>query len=344
MSTSPQSAETAAVTPIPVWAMMTAYQQTNALVAAVDIDLFRAIGEGPGDVATLARKCSASERGVRILCDYLTIHGLLEKSEGVYRHSPTSAAFLDPQSPACIASATRFVSSRDFIQGQLDLTSVVRTGRTQMPGAGSVEPDNPIWVDFARYMTPIVAPAIGPMATAALDGRTGPLRVLDIATGHGLFGITVLQQNPEARVVGLDWAAVLEVAYENADKAGVRDRFEGLIGNAFEVAFPGPFDAVMLTNFLHHFDKPTCVQLLRRIHDACKTGAVVATLEFVPNDDRVTPPGAATFSMMMLASTVAGDAYTFRELSDMYAEAGFTGMTAHPLEQSPQTIVLGRKR
>jgi 2-polyprenyl-3-methyl-5-hydroxy-6-metoxy-1,4-benzoquinol methylase len=323
--------------------MMTAYQQTNALAAAVNIDLFRAIGEGPGDVATLARKCSASERGVRILCDYLTIYGVLEKSEGVYRHSPTSAAFLDPTSPMCIASATRFVSNRDFIEPQLDLTTIVREGRTTMPGAGSVEPDNPIWVDFARYMPPVVAPAVGPMAMAVLDGRTGPLRVLDIATGHGLFGIAVLQRNPEARVVGSDWAAVLEVAYENAEKAGVRDRFEGLVGDAFDVEFPGEFDGAMLTNFLHHFDKPTCVRLLRKIHAACKPGAVVATLDFVPNDDRVTPPGAAAFSMMMLASTVAGDAYTFRELSDMYADAGFTGMSALPLEHSPNTIIVGRK-
>jgi 2-polyprenyl-3-methyl-5-hydroxy-6-metoxy-1,4-benzoquinol methylase len=324
--------------------MMTAYQQTNALVAAVNIDLFRAIGEGPGDAATLARKCGASERGVRILCDYLTVHGVIEKSEGVYRHSQTSAAFLDPTSPMCIASATRFVSSREFIEPQLDLTTIVREGRTTMPGAGSVEPDNPIWVEFARYMPPVVAPAVGPMAMAALDGRTGPLRVLDIATGHGLFGIAVLEQNPEARVVGSDWAAVLEVAFENAEKAGVRDRFEGLAGNAFDVAFPGPFDAAMLTNFLHHFDKATCVRLLRKIHEACKPGAVVATLEFVPNEDRVTPPGPATFAMMMLASTIAGDAYTFRELSEMYADAGFTGMGAHPLEQSPHTIVVGKKR
>jgi ubiquinone/menaquinone biosynthesis C-methylase UbiE len=342
MSTSPQAVE-AAANPIPVWAMMTAYQQTNALVAAIEIDVFRAIGEGPGDVATLARKCNASERGVRILCDYLTIHGILEKRDEVYRHTPTSAAFLDPNSPMSVASAARFIANPEFIQAQLDLTRVVREGRTNMPGAGSVEPDNPIWVAFARDMAPVMAPAVGPMASAALDGRTGPLRVLDVATGHGLFGIGVLQQNPDARVVGLDWAAVLEVAYENADKARVRDRFEGLIGNAFEIAFPGPFDAVMLTNFLHHFDKPTNVSLLRKIYDSCNPGAVVATLEFVPNDDRVSPPGAATFSMMMLASTVAGDAYTFGELSDMYTEAGFTGMSAHPLQNSAETIVVGRK-
>ena len=94
----------APVTPVLIFEMMQAHQRTAALKAAIDLDLFRAVGEGPGDVASIARHCSASERGIRILCDFLTIQGILVKEGGHYRHSPTSAAFLDPRSPACLAS------------------------------------------------------------------------------------------------------------------------------------------------------------------------------------------------------------------------------------------------
>src|SRR5215469_7707517 len=94
-----------------VFETLQAYQRTAALKAAIDIDLFRAIGEGPGDVASLAKQCSASERGVRILCDYLTIYGLLVKEDGHYRHSPTSAAFLDPRSPSSLASIAQFLGN-----------------------------------------------------------------------------------------------------------------------------------------------------------------------------------------------------------------------------------------
>jgi 2-polyprenyl-3-methyl-5-hydroxy-6-metoxy-1,4-benzoquinol methylase len=79
------------------------------------------------------------------------------------------------------------------------------------------------------------------------------MRVLDIAAGHGLFGIEIAKQNPHARVTGLDWAPVLRVALDNARKAGVQDRYDMLPGDAFEVDFGGPYDAVLLTNFLHHF-------------------------------------------------------------------------------------------
>jgi 2-polyprenyl-3-methyl-5-hydroxy-6-metoxy-1,4-benzoquinol methylase len=187
----------------------------------------------------------------------------------------------------------------------------------------------------------MMAPLTAPLGGIVLDGRAGPMRVLDIAAGHGLFGIEIARQNPQAHIVALDWARVLEVAGENARKAGVADRYQQLPGSAFEVDFGGPYDAVLLTNFLHHFDAPTCVSLLRKVHAALDPGGISATLEFVPNEDRVTPPMAAGFSLTMLISTAAGDAYTFRELEAMHREAGFQRIEAHPVPNSPHTVVTG---
>ncbi len=331
-----------AASPELVFETLTAYQRSAALRAAIELDLFRAIGEGLGDVASLAERCSASTRGIRILCDYLTVIGLLGKEDGRYVHSATSGVFLDPRSPACIASTARFLGNPDMYEPYLRLTEIVRTGRTVLAGAGSVEPENPVWVEFAHSMAPMMAPMAAPLGTIALDGLSGPLRVLDIAAGHGLFGIEVAKQHPEAHVVALDWAPVLEVARSNARAAGVLGRYETLPGSAFDVAYGGPYDIVLLTNFLHHFDPLECGRLLRKVNGALKRGGRVAALEFVPNEDRVSPPMAAAFSLVMLASTVAGDAYTFREIADMYGEAGFVSVSAHPLPTGPHTVVMGR--
>lgn len=181
----------------------------------------------------------------------------------------------------------------------------------------------------------------GPLGAVVLEGHNGPMHVLDIAAGHGLFGIEIAKQNPQARVTGLDWAPVLRVALKNAQKAGVQERYNMLPGSAFEVDFGGPYDAVLLTNFLHHFDQPTCVGLLKKVRGALKPGGRVATLEFVPNEDRISPPMPAGFALTMLTSTEAGDAYTLSELSAMYAQAGFTNTRAHPIPLSPHTVVTG---
>ena len=338
----PDSPAGAPLTPSIVFGLLQAHQQTAALRAAIELDVFRAVGQGPGDVASIARHAKASERGIRILCDFLVINGLLVKDDGRYRHTPTSAAFLDPTSPSCLASVAHFLSRPELLQPYEHLAEVVRNGRTSLPGEGTVENDNPVWVEFAQSMAPMMAPLTGPLGAIVLDGRTGPMRVLDIAAGHGLFGIEIAKQNPQAHVTGLDWAPVLRVALENAKKAGVQDRYDMLAGSAFDVDFGGPYDTVLLTNFLHHFDVETCVGLLKKVRGSLKPGGCAATLEFVPNEDRVSPPMPAAFSLTMLASTPAGDAYTFRELSEMHRQAGFGPVTAHPIPMSPHTIVMAR--
>jgi SAM-dependent methyltransferase len=322
--------------------MLLAHQRTAALKAAIDLDVFRAVGEGPGDVASIARHCAASERGTRILCDFLTVHGVLLKQDGRYRHTPTSAVFLDPRSPSSLASIAQFLGNPAMRDPFDELAEIVRAGRTVLPGDGNVEPENPVWVQFAETMAPMMGPLAAPLSALVLEGHAGPMRVLDIAAGHGLFGIEIAKQNPQARIAGLDWAPVLRVALDNARQAGVDDRYDMLPGSAFEVDFGGPYDAVLLTNFLHHFDQSTCVGLLKKVHAALRPGGRAAALEFVPNEDRVSPPIPAAFSMTMLASTAAGDAYPLSELTSSYHRAGFGGVTAHPIPMSPHTVVMGR--
>jgi hypothetical protein len=338
----PETSKEAPLTPAIVFDMLQAHQRTAALKAAIDLDVFRAVGRTAGDVASIASHCGASERGIRILCDFLCISGVLLKENGRYRHSPTSAAFLDPDSPASLASIAQFLSNPAMLEPYRELAGIVRNGRTALPGEGTVEPENPVWVQFAETMAPMMAPLAGPLGAIVLDGRTGPMRVLDIAAGHGLFGIEIAKQNRAAHVTGLDWAPVLRVALDNARKAGVQDRFDMLPGSAFDVDFAGPYDAILLTNFLHHFDRATCVGLLKKVHASLGPGGVAATLEFVPNEDRISPPMPAAFALTMLTSTAAGDAYPLSELNSMYTEAGFHTLSAHPIPMSPHTIVMGR--
>ena len=327
--------------PTVVFETLTAHQRTAALTAAIELDLFRAIGEGVGDATALAARCHASERGIRILCDYLVVIGLLGKTDGRFVHTPTTAVFLDPASPTSLAPMARFLGGPALQEPFRQLTEIVRSGRTVLPGQGTVEPENPVWVEFAHSMAPMMAPIAAPLAECALEGLEGAVQVLDIAAGHGLFGIGVATQNPAARVVAVDWAPVLEVASANARKAGVADRYETLAGSAFEVDFGGPYDVALLTNFLHHFDRATCVALLTKVRRALTPRGRAATLDFVPNDDRVSPPMAAAFAMTMLGTTQSGDAYTFKEYEGMYREAGFARVTAQPIPQAPHTIVTG---
>jgi ubiquinone/menaquinone biosynthesis C-methylase UbiE len=168
-------------------------------------------------------------------------------------------------------------------------------------------------------------------------------RILDIAAGHGIFGIAFARHYPAARVTALDWQSVLQVARENAQKSGVANRFRTIAGSAFGVDFEGEYDLVLITNFLHHFGPAACEQLLRKVHAALAPAGRAVTLEFIPEEDRVSPAIPAQFSLTMLAGTPEGDAYTLSEYQRMFSKAGFSETTMQDLPPTFFRALISRK-
>lgn len=322
---------------------LNAYQRTSALKGAIELDVFTGIGEGADTAEALAKRSHADVRAMRILCDYLVILGFLTKAVHQYSLTPDSAAFLDRRSPACLASAVGFLANQDLIDKYDDIAGIVRRGGAVDEDEHTGDPSNSIWVEFARSMAPMQGMVAEGIARL-LDIDSAPVsKVLDIAAGHGMYGITVATHNPKAEIYAVDWPAVLEVAKEHARGAGVEARYHALPGSAFEVDFGSGYDLILLTGFLHHFDARTNETLLRKVYRALAPRGRAVTVEFVPNEDRVTPPLVAAFAMVMLGVTRAGDAYPFSEYDRMFRNAGFSSNELRHLPMGPQSVIVSTK-
>ena len=83
--------------------------------------------------------------------------------------------------------------------------------------------------------------------------------------------------------------------------------------------------------------------LLTKIHGSLAPEGRLLTLEFVPNEDRVTPPIPASFSMMMLGLTPAGEVYTGREHQEMLRLAGFSASRLIPVPHTTQHPIVSAK-
>jgi 2-polyprenyl-3-methyl-5-hydroxy-6-metoxy-1,4-benzoquinol methylase len=335
--------QTAPLTPDLFWETITGFQRSAAMKAAVELEIFTKIAEGNKTAAAIAEACGAAERGVHILCDSMTVMGFLTKENGEYGLNDMSAAFLDKNSPMYLGGMVDFILSPMQRRGFDDLTNAVKQGGSTVSENASLDPESPMWVKFARGMVGMMMPSAQAIAANIGFDTDRQLKVLDIAAGHGIFGVVVAQQFPNAEIYAVDWSNVLQVASENAQKFGVADRHHLIEGSAFDVEFGEGYDVVLLTNFLHHFDKETNTNLLRKIHQALADGGKVITLEFIPNDDRVSPPAEAMFSLVMLANTPAGNAFTFAELKEMFETAGFSTNEHIPLSPMPQHLVISMK-
>jgi SAM-dependent methyltransferase len=326
------------ISPVLAVDAMFAFRRTAAIKAAIELDIFTAVGAGDMTVKSLASAVGASERGVRILCDYLVVEGFLLKHDDQYSPTPSTRMFLDRQSPAYMGAAVDFIAAPEMVELFLDdPSSYVRNGGAV--GLANVSPDNPVWIRFARAMGAFTGSSAQSLAAEVARWPVLPQKVLDIAAGPGRFGIEVAKAIPSAKIVAVDWQSVLVLSETNAREAGVSERYQGLAGSAFDVDWGRDYDLVLLPNFLHHFDADTCVALLKKVRSSLGAGGRVVGVEFVPNEDRVSPPFEAGFSFEMLATTPKGDAYTKRELDEMARQAGFRGATTKPLPPSPASLI-----
>jgi 2-polyprenyl-3-methyl-5-hydroxy-6-metoxy-1,4-benzoquinol methylase len=330
-------------TPEHIFNTLNAYQQTFALRTAIELDIFSAIADGATDTASLAKKTGGAERGVQSLCNYLTVLGFLTKQGERYALSKESSIFLNRRSPAYLGSISKFLTNNHIVETFNKLTDAVKKGGTVAAQGNNQQPNDEMWVTFAYSMAPITIPAATFIAQLTAMPQAKSCEVLDIAAGHGMYGITMARQNPNAQITALDWPSVLEVAKENANSAGIGERFKTKGGSAFETDLGTGYDYILLTNIFHHFDQSTCEKLMKRVHTALKPGGQAITLEFVPNDDRVSPMTPAMFSLVMLATTDSGDAHTFAEYEKMFCNAGFAKTTLHQIPDMPQQVLVSEK-
>jgi ubiquinone/menaquinone biosynthesis C-methylase UbiE len=332
----------AQLTPLPILETLVAYQRSAALASAIELDLFTHVGDG-ATLVQLAARSGASERGTRSLCDYLVVEALLTKSDGGYGLTPIARQFLDRRGPSYVGSIAEFLHSETLRAAFGALTASVRRGSTAVGERGTMDPEHPVWRAFARGMAPMIAPQAEELARRLAERGVAPGSILDVAAGHGLYAIACAKRWPRARATLADWGSVLEVALENARAAGVLERVETLTGDATEIDLRGPYDLVLVPNFLHHFDFAFCERFLRRVHAATSPGGTLAVVEFLVAPDRVSPPPPARFSLVMIATTPGGDSFTEAERRGLLQRSGFRDVAIDELVGFGASAILARR-
>src|SRR5438093_7757837 len=130
-------AKTQAPSPALLFDTINGYHKTAAIQAAVELDIFTALADSPATADVIARHAKASPRGIRILCDYLTILGFLAKSGDRYAPTPDSALFLNRKSPAYAGGTLEFLLSNDLKGAFYQLTAAARNSGTAQSQHGT---------------------------------------------------------------------------------------------------------------------------------------------------------------------------------------------------------------
>ena len=327
-------------TPMKIFETLGAFRRTAAIKTAIELDFFSAIGEGADTAAKLAERHSVSERGARKLCDYLTMLGFLEKKRDTYSLGPDAAAFLDRRSPRYLgAPASEALAGQASVAAFSTLTEAVRAGGTALPGGGTLAPEHPMWVAFAQAMAVPGMILARLLADCVIEQRELPVRILDLAGGHGLYGIEFARRNSGAEVFAVEWPQVLAVAQRNAESAGVVERFHPIPGDALTVEFGTGYDLALITNFCP--DLGSTENLLKRVRASLVKSGRVALFELMLNDDEISPPAAVDLNLALLATTPRGETRTASQLTEVLMRAGFERVEIRDVPPSSNRVAIG---
>lgn len=330
------------VTPERIMQFAFAFAPPLMLEAAVRHRVFDALERGPQTLNELASATGTSERGLRALLNALVGLELLTKdAQGRYALTPESAAFLVSGKPAFHGGIFRHISQQ-MIPGWLELTETVRTGQPSRAVNQEAEGVQ-FFREFVADLFPINYAGARALAEALHIAQAAqPVSVLDLAAGSGVWGIALAQASPQVQVTAVDFADVLPVTQQMAERFGLADRFRFVGGDLFEVAFGQNYQVATLGHILHGEGEARSRTLLRKTFEALAPGGTIAIAEFLVNEGRTGPPMPLIFAVNMLMHTDQGDTFSFAEIRDWLHEAGFTDARTLDIP-APSPLVLATK-
>ena len=317
------------------------YAPTFIIRAALQHKIFDRLDESPKTVEELSQASGASKRGLTAILNALVGLELLARSNGRYSLTSESAAFLVSTKPGYHGAFFTHTLDQIFQKWQ-QLPEVVRTGKP-VQAANTQEEGAEFFASFVEALFPMGYPGARVLGEHLGVARSsGPIRVLDLAAGSGVWGIALAQQSPNVQISAVDWPVVLETTKRVAARHGVGDRLKTIPGDLLEADFGTGYQVAILGHILHSEGEKRSRRLLRKTFEALAPGGTIAIAEFVPNDERTGPANALIFAVNMLVNTDEGDTFTFAEISQWLREAGF--INARQLEApAPSPLILANK-
>ncbi|KAF0240779.1 MAG: hypothetical protein FD180_4777 [Planctomycetota bacterium] len=334
-----------APSPATIFNLLQGFQASGVLNAAIQLGVFGALARGPRAASQVAAAVRCPERSASILCDALASMGLLHKEHRRYRLSLDAAHFLVPGRPSYAGGAARIVCDPALWEAFGRFAQAVRHGGTVLPFHAET-PGQKFWETFADNSDAFAAPAAAyaqSLLQRFVDERS-PARILDVACGSGLYGLTLAAHSPGARVTLMDGTHVMPSVKKRTRELGLSKRVTCLPGDMFRTGLGGPYHAIIASHVLHHFSPDTCESLLRRFAAALVPGGRLLVHEFVSAEDGVSNPHAAMFAAVMLAWTREGRTYSFSEYSRMFTKTGFAAPVLHAPPHLTSQFLVGERK
>jgi 3-hydroxy-5-methyl-1-naphthoate 3-O-methyltransferase len=306
--------DAAGVLPDDVNEMIRGFMPSRAMLTALELDVFTAIGDG-ASAQQIAPKIPATVRGLEMLLNALVSLKLLEKRAGIYTNTPVSARFFVEGTPDSARTAQLHIAN--LWKRWSALTEAVKTG-TATPR----DEERPV-ISFIAAMDHTARGRARAVVQAV--EVNGTKRMLDLGGGSGAYSIAFAKAAPSLRADIVDLPEVLPITQEHIRRAGLADRISTRAGDMMTVPLQaGHYDLVLLSAICHMYSPEENQQLFRRAYAALAPKGRLIVADFILDPEKTAPRFGALFALNMLVNTRAGASYSEPEYDAWLKAAGFS--------------------
>jgi ubiquinone/menaquinone biosynthesis C-methylase UbiE len=312
------------------------FMATQALVAALDLNLFGLLCDGPATSGTLSERTGVRSDRLQMLLTALVGLALLTKEGDWYENAPAATRYLDPKSPDFFGEYIRLQVGRQVYPHALHIGAALRGAPVNLYSAVAADPD-----EAARFSHSQHVGSLGPAHLLARKvDLASPRAMLDVAGGSGAFTITLCRKHQNLRATILDFPSMIEVARHYVAEAGLQSRVEYIEGDALEAAWPVGQDVVLLSYLLSAVGKADIEALVHRAHASLKPGGTLIVHDFMVDDDLGGPASAALW--MLILTSAEPVCLTAGYVSRLMRDAAFE-VVAGDLVPTITKVVVGVK-
>ena len=318
---------------------------SQTLLSAVGMGLFTELAREPGDLKSLQQRLKLHPRGAADFLDALVALGFLERTDGVYRNTPSTEVFLDRAKPSYIGGMLEMAQQRLYpYWGRL--TDALQTGERQNETRdGSPDLFSALYSDpqrlkqFLRAMSGISRGANCEIARRLPWGQYRTY--VDIGTAQGDLAVQIALANPHLRGQGFDLPQVSTIFGEYVAELGLTERVTFQPGDFFRDELPAA-DVMLMGHILHDWGLDDKRMLIAKAYRALPPGGALVVYDALIDDDRRQNAFGLLMSLNMLIETPAGFDYTGADCQGWMQDAGFRETRVLHLI-GPDAMVVGIK-
>ncbi len=314
---------------------------SKALFAALGIDLFTRLAARSRTVAELSDATGVPRNRIQTLLHALAGVGILVTEQDRYRNAPAAQRHLVRGAPADLGDYFRLQVAQQVYPALLHLDAGLAGTGGAFAGMTGLLSDP---AEARTFTTAQHTASLG--AAQALAGRldlTGPCDLLDVGGGSGAFSIALCAHDPGVRATLLDLPAVVDVAHEYRELAGLTERIALLAADAVHDRWPARQDVVLMSYLLSALSDDEIDVVLAKANACLRPGGRLVVHDFMLNDDAPGPAPAALWFLQYLAYRPDAVSFSAADLAERLIAHGFAPPSTDVLIPEITKVVLTRK-